>query len=140
MVKINTKQHVTKDGIVKRNPKKSSNDFYEKVIINAISTDGFDLVKQPKTTKEKLEFLKERFQSEYGYAINRIGYQDAMRDWYQGLAIDIPFYNNDIIELAKKGGSLPQNATEKQEDKIIENYWSFMARKTLGLFRKYKVM
>jgi len=46
--------------------------------------------------------------------------------------------NYKILELAKKWGSLPENPIEKQEDKILNNYWAFMAFQTLKLIEKYK--
>jgi len=47
--------------------------------------------------------------------------------------------NYKIIEIAKKSGSLPKNATQNQEDRVLENYWNFMASKTFQLFNKYGV-
>ena len=111
--------------------------YYQKIILDSVEED-YD-GNQLNTPKEKVKFLSDRFNSEYGHEVKRFGQQKAMVNWLQGLAIDIPFYNSDIIEVAKKGGSLPENATEKQEDKVVENYWNFMANETLKLFRKYKV-
>lgn len=138
-MKLNSNQHVTYNGTVKRNPPKAG--FYEKVILDTVdeNTGSNYGVPQPHSPKEKAQFLYNRFMSEYGYRVKQVGMQTAMVDWLQGLAIDIPYTYHDIIELAKKGGSLPENATGKQEDKITENYWRFMAVQTLKLFRKYKV-
>jgi hypothetical protein len=113
--------------------------FYEKVIINSIDSDGYD--ENPKGTKAKLQFLKNTFKSEYGFNISRMGEQRAFSEWLQGLpsAMSIPFYNVDIIKLAKKSGTLSKNPTEREEDKILENYWNFMTAKTFKAFRKYKI-
>lgn len=43
----------------------------------------------------------------------------------QGLGLDIPFYNCDILELAKKDGR--ECMTERQEQNTLNRYWSFMA-------------
>jgi hypothetical protein len=114
-------------------------EFYDNYIIDAISTEGYDV--EAKTTKEKLQFLKRTFESEYGHMIPRVGEQKAFSEWIRSLpsTFNIEFYNNEIIELAKKGKSLPENPTEKQEDKILENYWDFIAARTFHLFKKYKV-
>ena len=110
-----------------------------KLIINSISADGYD--EHPKTAKEKLQFLKGTFKDEYGWAISRMGEQNAFKEWLQGLpsSFNIPFENYKIIEIAKKSGSLPKNATQNQEDRVLENYWNFMASKTFQLFNKYGV-
>ena len=53
--------------------------------------------------------------------------QKALSDWLAGLAISIPFYNEDIIELAVEMGSIDENPSEKLANKVCDNYWSFMA-------------
>lgn len=53
--------------------------------------------------------------------------------------IDIPFMNYDILQLAKEFGSIPQDASEKEEEKIIERYWDFMANKIFVLFNRYEI-
>ena len=115
------------------------NKFYENYIIDAIDSDAYDV--KTTTKKEKLQFLKDTFRSEYGFAISRMGEVNAFKEWIQGLpsVFNIPFQNYEILQLAKKSGSLPQNATEKQEDRVLDNYWNFMAVKTFQAFRKYKV-
>lgn len=87
---------------------------------------------------EKIAALHEIFNAEYGWRVNQIGKQGAVMDWLQGLptALTIPFYNHEILELAKSWGSIPQDASEKQEDKILANYWNFMAAKLCQLFDK----
>ena len=60
-----------------------------------------------------------------------------MTKWLQGLNLNIPYWNNEIIPLAKKMGSVDDSITLKQEQKIIENYWSFMANIVLGLEKEY---
>ena len=48
--------------------------------------------------------------------------------------------NYDILELAKKFGSIPNNATEKQEYDLLENYWRFIANKLIQLKDKKGVV
>lgn len=45
-----------------------------------------------------------------------------------------------ILELAVKMGSLPQTATEKQQNKILENYFAFITAKVFRLFRKFNIV
>lgn len=118
---------------------KINNSVLNEYIIDSIQPDGYNV--NPKTVKDKLQFLADTFNSEYGHMIKRVGYQNAFKEWISGapssFAIDHEYY--EIIKLAKKMGSIPNNATSKQEDKIILNYYNFMAAKTLMLMRKYKI-
>lgn len=136
-MKINQSHHVTTEGYVKRNPRRrTDSSFYEKIILDAVrQDDGMENA----SNQQLVAHLHKRFKSEYGYRVQQVGAMTAMTDWLQGLAINIPYMNYEIIELAKKEGSLPQNATDAQEQKILDNYWHFMANQVLKLFRKYKV-
>ena len=79
------------------------------------------------------------FIREYQWQLERKGIVGALTEWLQGLALPIEYMNYDIIQLAKDWGSLPENATEKQEDDICDNYWNFMANKLSQLFDGYRV-
>lgn len=111
-------------------------------IINAIDGDGYDLPSDSFiTTEGKLRFLWETFNKEYGHMIERVGQQNAMKEWIMGLpsAFNIDFENYKIILIAQKWGSLPEVFTDKQAEKILENWFNLIACKTCQLFRKYKV-
>ena len=75
--------------------------------------------------------LRERFVSEYGHMIERVGERKACAEWLQGIAIDIPFYYEDIVKLAVEMGSIDENPTKRTEQTVIDNYWQFMAERTL---------
>lgn len=118
-------------------------DIHDKAcryIIDSIDGEAYNV--ELTTDTEKLQFLYDTFKNEYGYAIERYGQVRAFTEWLQGLptAINLDFYNDEIIELAKLWGSLPENATEKQEQKIIANYYNFMANKAFILFRTHKII
>ena len=81
-----------------------------------------------------IAMVRDRFYSEYGHDIPRYGLQGAIREWLMGLALPIEFYNYDILKLAVSWGSLPEDFSERQADKILENYWGFIANKLLQLF------
>ena len=91
------------------------------------------------TIAEKIAYCESRFNSEAGWNIDRIGRQAACTEWLQGLAINIEFSNYEILKLAKQWGSIPNDATERQEDKILDNYWNFMSAKLCQLFDGYRV-
>ncbi len=71
-----------------------------------------------------VKHIHERFVSEYGWNIKRIGAHKALTEWLQGLALDIPYNYSDIMERF--------DLTEKQ----TENYWAFMAMRLQELFKK----
>lgn len=88
-----------------------------------------------KTKREKVEFMKTRFESEMRYNIKADGRFKAMIYWFQGLCNTVPleYENYKIIELGKEWGTIPKNASESKEDLWLENYWGFMAMRALSL-------
>jgi len=109
-------------------------------IISRIDTDDYD-VPDMATTAEKIAFVKNCFNKEYGFNVAQVDRQKAVMNWLQGLpsAVNIEFRNYKILILAKTWGSLPHGASEKQQGKIIDNYWNFMAAKLCQLFDGYRV-
>ena len=92
-----------------------------------------DLPEDIKTDKEKVNFIFERFNSEYNHANNirrQPNFQLRFAEWLQGLAINLHYNYNDILELAKK---LLETDQLKNENRIIKNYWSFMAYQIIKL-------
>ena len=111
---------------------------YNTYLLDSIDFDGFDFV-APTNNKEKLLKFFEVFNTEVGYNIARIGEFNALTEYLQGLpsCINIVFTNYDILELAKKYGSLSKNSTDKEDQKILDNYFSFMANNLIKLKNKY---
>jgi len=98
---------------------------YKKYILGTIETGIND---EPlKTDQEKIKYIFDRFNSEYGFMIERVGKQKAMSEWLSGLALNLEYYYSDIIKLAIKMGSIDENPSEKMQSKICEKYWDFMA-------------
>jgi len=110
---------------------------YKKYILECLKTEDIFIDKQP-TDEELIDYLFDRFNSEYGWSIERQGKQKALTDWLQGLAIRIPFYYEDIIYLAIEMGSIDENPNEKLKERVCENYWSFMANAILSFEPKNK--
>lgn len=110
----------------------------QKHIIDAIDTEGFN-VPVCNTVQEKLQFLADRFKSEYGWSIERKGYLNSMVDWLQGLAINIEYQNHIIIQMGYLFGDIQADATEAHEDRYINQWFSKLALTTLNLFEKYKI-
>jgi hypothetical protein len=98
---------------------------YKNYILSTIDDNGWG--KPLKTDQEKIKYIFNRFNSEYGFMIIRVGKQKAMAEWLSGLALSIEYMNDDIVKLAIEMGSIDENPSEKLKAKVIDNYWSFMA-------------
>ena len=96
------------------------------------------------TIAARLQWTVDTFRKEYVYPENVRRYRNEVnifREWLMGVpsAIHIDVYNARIIELSKEWGSIPQDATEKQEDKVCENWFNFIANKFHTLCKSHKV-
>ena len=80
-----------------------------------------------KTEKAKIRFLFDRFNSEYGWRIDQVGKRQAMIDWLSGLALSLPCYNGEVIDLAIEMGSIERNPSHRIINRVLDNYWPFMA-------------
>lgn len=103
---------------------------YKNYILGTIET-GLD--DEPLTTdQEKIKYIFDRFNAEYGHMVARLGKLKAMSEWLQGLALDIEYYYDDIVKLAINMGSIDPNPNQKLIEKVENNYWDFMANIILG--------
>lgn len=116
--------------MLRTNTKKYQENF-KNYILSVI--DRGDLPQDIKTDKEKVNFIFKRFEDEYNYENNKRrtpNFQLRFAEWLQGLAINLPYKYNEVIELAKK---LLETDKLKNEKAIINNYWSFMAFQIIKL-------
>ena len=98
---------------------------YKKYILNAIEIGiSGELLN---TDQHKIDYIYERFYSESGHLVEKIGLQKAIADWLNGLALDIEYHNDGIIQLAIDMGSIDEKPSEKLKAKVIDNYFNFMA-------------
>ena len=119
--------------MLKTNSRKYQENF-KNYFLEVIESE--DLPEYIKTDKEKVNFIFERFEDEYNHENNKRRtpiLQLRFAEWLQGLAINLPYNYDDIIDLAKK---LLETDQLKNEDKIINNYWSFMALQIIRLNEK----
>tara|TARA_R110000787_G_scaffold70013_1_gene155605 strand:- start:34 stop:420 length:387 start_codon:yes stop_codon:yes gene_type:complete len=111
--------------MLKTNSKKYQANF-KNYILSVI--DSEELPSKTMTDKEKVFFIMDRFNKEYCFEENFIKHNNNMTkilsEWLSGLAINIPYTYTDIIKLSKK---LLETDTLKNENKIIDNYFDFMA-------------
>jgi hypothetical protein len=113
-------------------------------ILDCISTEGRELSVEPKTDKERLQFLFDTFRDEYLYEANIKRYgskENCFKEWIMALpsSFNVDFENYKIILIAQKWGSLPEIFTDKQAEKIIENWFNFLSVKTFQLMKHNKV-
>jgi len=100
--------------------------------------NGNDYVMESMNEDERLAAARRNFESEMGWLIERSGKRRACADWLAGLCSTVPiaFTNYDIIKLAHATGGLNETSTEKDEDRICENYFPYMASNLVELFNK----
>ena len=109
---------------------------YKKYILSTIETGLND---EPlKTDQDKIKYIFDRFNSEYGFMIARVGKQKAIAEWLSGLALDIEYYYDDIVKLAIKMGSIDENPNDKLRNKVEQGYFDFMANIILGFENEYR--
>ena len=103
---------------------------YKKYILDTVETGLND---EPlKTDEEKIKYIFNRFNSEYGFMIPRVGKQKALSEWLAGLALNIEYQYDDIVKLAVKMGSINPNPNDKLKNKVEQGYFDFMANIILG--------
>ena len=117
----------------------------QEYILSTVDSSGFescDYFTKCETREEKISFLKGRFFSEYGYEVKRQGEQKAVIGWLQGLALDVEFYNVQIVDLMDSWGLVKHNAkgdiTEKSYDKALDEYWDRLSMAILMMFKEIK--
>ena len=103
---------------------------YKNYILSTIEEDGEG--KAITTESEKISYIFDRFNSEYSWNIERVGKYKAMSEWLSGLALDIEYYDDAIVDLAIKMGSINPNPNDKLKNTVTQNYFDFMANIILG--------
>lgn len=119
----------------------NTNDF-----LNLIKTDllnWIDFEDLPsETEKDKLNSLYEEFKrvANHPYNLKRFPNEtNRFADYLSGLPIAIPFYYYDIIEQSKKWHEV-ETLTEKQADKIQNDWFRFIASKYLRLMERNRII
>lgn len=107
---------------------------YKQYILDQITDDGWD---NPLTDRrEKIAHIIDRFNNEYGHEIPRQGKPKALAEWLSGIALPIATYNSEIIDLAVEMGSIDENPNDRLIDRVLENYYPFMANMILEMERE----
>ena len=114
---------------------KQYTEIINSYIVSCITSSDVELT----TDADKVNYCYTRFVSEkWEWEKKQRGanMQKSFADWLSGLAINIDYENYRIIELAKEWGALSPDATERQEDRLIEAWFDFFAAKFLQLHAK----
>ena len=62
-----------------------------------------------------------------------------MIDWLSGLALSLPCYNGEVIDLAIAMGSIDENPSDQLIDRVLANYFQFMASIVLDMEKEINV-
>ena len=127
--------------------RKQYNNKLEKYLLNCINVLEYVKDDSKLTVKQELQTVFDVFVSEYFHAHNLQEYQHHstscffFAEYLKCLPniINIPFYYSDIIELFENLGRIPKNISETKRDKILNEYWYYIATWYFKLFKKYKV-
>ena len=109
-------------------------------LIDAVYTE--DHKTEATTDAEKIAFVMACYDSEFNHKYNQARHpneQTRFANWLAGLpsVLNIPFYNDDIVNLAKRLQEVDTYPNEKNTTKnIIDNYFNFMAYHILKLNQK----
>jgi hypothetical protein len=97
-----------------------------KTYVLSVLADHEHNINQP-TNDQLFQYAKDRFFSEYGYLVRKIGLQPAIREWLLGLALNIDYTYYDIGLRLKEWGVLSGNETDREREKALDQYWNRIA-------------
>lgn len=122
--------------------KKFNNKLAFDYILENIEPENYDVVCN--NDAEKLQFILDCFNKEVNYENNKKripNLQNRFADYLMGLptCFTVAFENYKILEIAEKWESIPKDASEKQKDKILANWFNFISAKFFQLCKKNKV-
>lgn len=97
------------------------------------------------TDKEKLQFLRDTFVSEYGHMENIRYYGSISKtfaNWLAGLpsCFNIEYRHGGILDLAREfSGEDPYQRNEDHQNRIIGNWFMLVTLRTFDLFKKHGI-
>lgn len=81
-----------------------------------------------------------RFNSQYNYSDNRDripNLQERVAEWLSGLPLNIAHCRSDILEIAELWSET--SYTDKQAERVIDNWFGFMALNLIGLWERHGI-
>lgn len=99
-------------------------DFYKNIITKAAEDSIEDGV-----TAEPIQYVYDRFKSEVNWNLKQgTDTISVMWHWPLRLAINVPYMNHEILDLAKKANLISQEASKDEEDRFLVMYFPNLAR------------
>jgi len=92
------------------------------------------------TDRQIVQHIYDRWQAEYCYEYNLQRYgngRDNLKEWLAGLPLNIDFYNGDIVKITEQWHET--TLSDSQAQRVIDNWFQFLAMKLLQLFKHYKI-
>jgi hypothetical protein len=87
------------------------------------------------TESGRIDYIISRLESETGEEVLGVY---VIEQWLSGLALNIPFEYWEILELAEACGSCRYDMTDRQNEKIVDNYFNFMANQVALMINQHK--
>lgn len=114
--------------------RKNYSKAFKSLLLSCVDNSNYSDV-ELLTDKEKESFLVETFKKEMNGCIKQGGVFKSAIDWLKGLAsaCTIPFYNDEIQSFMAD----IEYDRAKDNDVIIDHYWSRMATEVTKLYFKY---
>lgn len=117
----------------------------ESYLLSVISSEGYEncpYYTACETPEQKAAFSFAVFKAEYSWAIEQKGIHRALSDWLSGLpsSVNVEYRNHLIIALAESWGQLSPNDRQSKIDGYLNRWFSMMAMRLIGLWRKHGVM
>ena len=108
---------------------------YRHFILSTIEAEELAERGLPDTDAGRIDYIISRLESETGEEILGVA---VIEQWLSGLALNIPFEYWEILELAEACGSSRYEMTDRQEEKIVDNYFNFMANQVALMINQHK--
>lgn len=109
----------------------------QEYILNSIDGSGYSKILN--TNREKIQFIKDTFLSEYGHNLKKLGAVNCLKEWLSGLpsSVNIDFENHQILNIGYLLGYIKPGATEHQEDCFLNEWFMIIAKEINKLFTLY---
>lgn len=115
---------------------------YKETVFNYLcdALDDFEEYGVPDTQEERAKIIASRFESEHNYGANIRRYpnlQERIADWLAGLPLNIDHYYSDILRIHSDWAGC--NFTDKQAEKLQDEWFNFLAMKLIQLWRRHNI-
>ncbi len=112
-------------------------DNYTRLLIDSITDENENPFN---SDTDAIAHIKQRFWNEYGFEVKRSGLRMTCEDWLRGLALDVPFYNEDCARF--EGADVCDNDDNVTYDDFydaVSRYWSKLTQALVGLIESEEV-